>query len=71
MAVDYEIEILSFLYCFVKYSDIKENTYFECYGLLLNILKHYEETKTPATLLWIVDFVDLLFSKIKFIGSVT
>lgn len=70
MAADYEVEILSFLYCFLKYTEIPENSSLECYGILLNILKHYDDTITPATLLWILDTVDLVIKKIKFAHSI-
>lgn len=64
-AVKYENNFLNFLYVYLKFSEINENIYFEVYGIVLNILKIFEGSVFPSTLLWQIDIADLIVQKLQ------
>lgn len=64
-SVIYEVSILSFLFCYLKYVEMDEKNFFEIYGIILNILKNFENSYTPLTLMWIFEIVSLVVSKLR------
>ena len=63
-AVKYESHFLNFLYVYLKFTEIPESVYFEVYGIVLNILKSFEGSVFPSTLLWQIDITDLIVQKL-------
>ena len=59
--ISQENDLLSFLYCFLKISEIKNISF---YSNLFEILKLFENSLIPQTLLWLFDILNLLIDKV-------
>ena len=64
-AVKYESHFLNYLYVYLKFTEIHDSVYFEVYGIVLNILKTFEASIFPSTLLWQIDIADLIVQKLQ------
>ena len=64
-SANYETAFLSFLYVYLKYEKLPSEAAFDYYSILLNIFKVFESSVTPSTLIWLLDIVDLIITKIK------
>lgn len=61
----FETDLLSFLFNYLKFTDIKEGENLMVYQKMLDILKVFEESLIPSTLLWILDLVELMVRTMK------
>ena len=61
----YESNLLSFLYCYIKYSHFENGEFLKIYENVFIILKFFEPSYTPSTLLIILDIFVLLIDKFK------
>lgn len=61
----YEINLLSFLYCYLKYSHFKDGEFLKIYVNVFTILNFFEASYTPSTLLIMLDIFILLIDKFE------
>lgn len=65
----YETNLLSFLFCYIKYSRVPSEMYQIAYSKILDILRLFEETLIPSSLCWIMDIVYMCLIKMPFQGK--
>ena len=58
--VKYENHFLNFLYVYLKFVNLNEESYFEIYGIVMNILKNFEASWFPSTILWQIELFNAL-----------
>lgn len=61
--VKYENHFLNFLYVYLKFVTPKEESFFEIYGIVVNILKQFESSWFPSTILWQLELASLVANK--------
>ena len=60
--VKYENHFLNFLYVYLKFVSVEED-FFEIYGIVMNILKNFEESMFPSTILWEIEIASIITQK--------
>lgn len=60
----YESAVLSFLFTYLKYESFAPERGMDIFGLVLSILKAFDHSVTPSTLMWILEVIDVLIVKV-------